>query len=150
MLSLLTGIKMNTKSDTETSFIVFPEHTNHMSPIIFGGKFMAEMDLCAAKCARRALYESKVANGSVTHKANFTFLKPAYLGDLIVINSYVSEVREKSLTITTNANRETKDGFEKIAEATFVFVAIAMTDGVLATKPMYLPYINHGLETISG
>lgn len=131
-----------------TSFIIFPEHTNHMSPIIFGGKFMAEMDLCAAKCVRRFLYDSETADASVTHKANFTFLRPTYLGDFIIINSTITEVGEKSIKINTGAFREVKDSSlkEKVAEAEFVFIAIDPNPEILKTKPKFLPYINHNLE----
>lgn len=131
-----------------TSFIIFPEHTNHMSPIIFGGKFMAEMDLCAAKCVRRFLYDSETADASVTHKASFTFLRPTYLGDFIIINSTITEVGEKSIKISTSAFREVKDSNikEKVAEAEFVFITIDPNPEILKTKPKFLPYINHNLE----
>ena len=45
-----------------TSFIVFPKHCNHLKDLIFGGAFMAELDLAAAHCVRKALVGSELNN----------------------------------------------------------------------------------------
>lgn len=143
----------------ESSFIVFPEHTNHMSPIIFGGKFMAELDLCAAKCVRRFLYEAGHADGSVTYKMDVTFKAPCYQGDLIFIESEIVDTGEKSITVKTKAYREqlvtrrTKayqdnGKYERVevAEANFVFISIKTDEENIKSKPYFLPYVKHGLE----
>lgn len=135
-----------------TSFVVFPEHTNHMEPIIFGGKFMAEMDLCAAQCVRRFLYGSFTADSSVTHKASFEFKKPAYTGDFIVLNAEVQSVGKKSIVVNVSAMREKKKRgadstsiAEEIAVGTFVFIAVNLEDADLSKRPEFLPYVNHGI-----
>lgn len=134
-----------------SSFIVFPEHSNHMYPIIFGGKFMTELDLCAAKCVRTALFKSVMADSAVTHKVTITFLKPCYVGDLIEIEADIKSLGTKSLVVSVNAYRVRKDSrapdfkiVTRVAEAELVFIAIGEAD--LASKPEYLPYVEHGLE----
>lgn len=144
----------------ESSFIVFPEHTNHMSPIIFGGKFMAELDLCAAKCVRRALYDSDWADGSVTYKMDVTFKLPCYQGDLIFLNAEIIDLGKKSITVKVKAYREqeefrrTKDPLRsgrkyqervEVAEANFVFITITANPEQIQHKPYFLPYVEHKL-----
>lgn len=158
----ITHKPMETKFST--SFIVFPEHTNHMSPIIFGGKFMAELDLCAAKCVRRALYSSSKVNGAVTHKMEVTFKKPCYLGDFIIMEAELTALGEKSLSVNVKAYREVKsvtesedstyenpaylvqDWKEEVAEANFVFISASLNPEQLKDKPYFLPYKAHGLK----
>lgn len=150
---------MNTKF--ESSFIVFPEHTNHMSPIIFGGKFMAELDLCAAKCVRRFLYDSDTADGSVTYKMDVTFKAPCYQGDLIFIEANIVNTGEKSISVNVKAFREqllcrrrshdyrvNSKTIERVevAEANFVFISIKVDEELIQTKPYFLPYVKHGLK----
>lgn len=128
------------------SFIIFPEHTNHMSPIIFGGKFMAELDLCAARCVRRFLYDSPYADAAVTHKADFKFLKPTYLGDFIIMEATIKETGKKSICVEVKAYRETVYEKEPVAEANFVFISVNLKKVDLQKKPLYLPYEDHGMD----
>lgn len=128
-----------------TSFIVFPSHCNHLKEVIFGGAFMAELDLAAAHAVRRALFET--TNGvknAVTHKANFTFLKPCYVGDLIELEATITSVHLKSLTVEVKARRNTNGVLDDIAEVEFVFISIGDV-GDLTLHPKFLPYREHGL-----
>lgn len=106
---------------------------------------MAEMDLAAAHCVRRALNESKTAEHGVTHKASFTFLKPAYMGDTLDLVAELQKTHNKSLVVKVIATRTHKGrDTEKIAEGDFVFISIGYVGNLLG-HPEYLPYINHGL-----
>lgn len=107
---------------------------------------MAELDLCAAKCVRRFLYESEEVDSAVTHKAEFIFVKPTYLGDFIIMEATITSTGEKSISVNVEAYRETKNGRELVAEAKFVFISTCMKDTDLSKKPLYLPYTYHGLE----
>lgn len=65
-------------------FLVLPEHTNDMAPLIFGGAFMSQLDLCAAMLTKNLLREPGTpADNAVTYKADFTFHAPSYQGDVI-------------------------------------------------------------------
>ena len=128
-----------------SSFRIFPEHTNHMAPCIFGGAFFSEMDLAAANCVYRALYSSK-CQGAVTHKANVTFHKPTYQGDLIFIEAEIKDCNHKSIVVDTKAYRESEDSErELVAEVEFVFITIETTE-CMKDKPNRLPYKGHGLN----
>jgi acyl-CoA hydrolase len=132
----------------EASFIVFPKHCNHLKELIFGGAFMAEMDLAAAHCVRKALFKTK--NGvrnAVTHKASFTFLKPSYVGDLLELSAKIIEVREKSLVIEVQAQRNDGENLEAIAVGEFVFISIGDVSD-LTSHPKFLPYKAHGLDKV--
>jgi acyl-CoA hydrolase len=132
-----------------------------MNPIIFGGKFMSELDLCAAKCVRRFLYDSTTADGSVTYKMDVTFKAPCYQGDLIFIEAEIVDTGEKSISVSVKAFREqkvfrrTRDPLHsdnsyqervEVAEANFVFISIKVDEEHIQTKPYFLPYVKHGLS----
>ena len=110
-----------------TNFTVMPGHTNPMFPLIFGGAFFSELDLCAAQAVKRLLYESKTSRTAVTHKFEGTFLMPCYAGDLIFLEAEVTETRKKAIVVEVKAFREKgSDKRDLVAEAKFVFIAITI------------------------
>lgn len=132
------------KINYETSFVVYPRHVNCRSPLIFGGAFFSEMDICAATAVKRLLYKSETAKSAVTHKFEGTFFKPCYMGNLIMLRAEILSVGVKSVIVKVTADRETEVGKELVAEATFVFVTIE-NDDTVDEKPDKLPYYPHGL-----
>ena len=109
----------------DTSFTVFPQDTNYnVPPCIFGGKMLAEMDNAAAMVSRRALYGT-LCTDAVTVSVNVEFLRPAYLGEIVVINAVLVAVGTKSLDIHVNCYREDRSSGEnqKMAQGTFRFVS---------------------------
>lgn len=110
-----------------TSFVVMPDHCNYMSPLIFGGKLFAEMDLCAAVVSSKALSHSSFADNAVTFKFNGDFVGPSYLGDLITLQGELVGLRDKSMTIRVTAWRQDREKLNEkpmmVAKADFVFVA---------------------------
>lgn len=133
----------------ETCFTVFPQHTNSLSPLIFGGAFFAEMDKAAAIAVRRLLYSSPTkCTNAVTHRADVVFNKPCYQGDLIFLNAEIVKVgHNKSIVVNVKATRETfVDGprRELIADINFVFVSI-LDESKVKDKPDMLPYYAHGI-----
>jgi acyl-CoA hydrolase len=122
-----------------------PTDTNYMMPMIFGGRFAAELDLCAAAHVTKLLaYCSPDGpDSAVTHKLNITFHAAAYMGDLIRMESSVKELRKKAISLHIKAYRQSRsfrhavddspaEAF--IAEAEVVF--IAKKDGL---------FVHHGL-----
>ena len=110
----------------ETNFLIFPKDLNPTNHIIFGGKFMAELDIAAASAVRQVLKHS-ICDTAVTYKMDVTFLGPSYLGDTIHITAEVIELRVKAVGIKVLAYREPKnqkneDNFNLVATANFVFV----------------------------
>ena len=106
------------------SFIVMPVHTNYMYPLIFGGAFMSELDLCAATLVNRLVKMSTIVDNAVTHKADFTFHAPSYVGDVIYMDASVSELGKKSIVIQVEAYREPRDSQKRIHVATSKFVFV--------------------------
>lgn len=137
-------------------FIVFPKHSNHLAPIMFGGALMAEMDLCAAHTVRLALRQSPTADYAVTHKVeNLTFLKPPYVGDILEFMGEVTELGDKSIVVQvmvsrlkkvvpTSGEKKVVLDMETVAKGTFVFISI-QHPVFLEDKPKYLPYVNHNI-----
>lgn len=130
----------------QTSFVVYPEHTNSLQPLIFGGAFFSEMDKAAAITVHRLLYASVTCKSAVTHKVeNLTFYKPCYMGDLININCKVESVGKKSVVVQVECYRELREQYiDLVAEAKFIFVTLERVDTIVE-KFEWLPYAQHGL-----
>lgn len=130
----------------QTSFTVMPGDTNWHYPLIFGGAFFSQMDLCAANTVNRLLYASKTCEAAVTHKAEVAFHKPTYAGDLITLIGEVVSTGKKSVVVTVKAYRENhkKQEPELVGEGKFVFVSVHNLNEV-ASKPDLLPYAEHGV-----
>lgn len=112
---------MNTHFDT--TFVVMPSHCNYMFPMVFGGHFFSEMDLCAASAVSRLLHDSE-CDSAVTHKFSGVFHDAAMCGDLIFLHAVITELRVKSVKVSVKAYREKRSekGRDFIAESEFVFV----------------------------
>jgi acyl-CoA hydrolase len=82
----------------ENSFSVLPKHCNWQMPMIFGGVFMSELDLCAAAAVSRLLHDTE-CDSAVTYKASFTFHLPAEMGDLIFMKATIVELRTKAVKV---------------------------------------------------
>ncbi len=118
------NIKVITEQTTTHSFIVFPEDLNYAGTL-FGGKVLAEMDLTAAKAARRILYHTS-CNGAVTASLNkVDFKRPALLGDIIELTATITRLGRTSIDIYVHVSKENQLGeIETICEASFVFVSV--------------------------
>lgn len=107
------------------TFTVFPEHTNYMPPMIFGGKLLSEMDICSAMTARRFLYSSDTARDAVTVAvSNVSFYVGAVVKDLIFLQGEVVRTGISSIDIHVSGYREKDGGVrEKICDGDFRFVS---------------------------
>jgi acyl-CoA hydrolase len=112
------------KTTHSNSFVVMPIHTNYMYPLIFGGAFMGELDLCAATLVNNLVKQSRTVDNAVTHKADFTFHAPSYAGDVIYMDATVEELGKKSIVVKVQAYREPRDSMERIHVATSQFVFV--------------------------
>ncbi len=132
----------------ETTFTVMPKDTNYLSGMIFGGFFMSELDLCAAQACSRLLHDSPTCSRAVTHKAEFVFHKPCYVGDLVFLKAKIISLGQKSIVVIVEAERERRGSPERdvVALAKFVFISInSQKDG--DTSPYkQLQYQAHGLK----
>lgn len=119
-----SNLKVIPPVTTTHSFIVFPEDLNYAGTL-FGGKVLAEMDLTAAKAARRVLYGTP-CDGAVTaslHRVDFK--SPALLGDIIELTANITKLGRTSIEIYVHVAKENQQGeVETICDATFVFVSI--------------------------
>lgn len=105
------------------SFTVFPNDLNFVGTL-FGGKLLAEMDIAAAKLARRLVYSSNV-DGCVTVSSDAQFIKPAYQGDIIKMTVKLKTIGRSSLGMRIKVEREDMKGFvEEIATGNFTFVSV--------------------------
>lgn len=78
-----------------------------MPPMIFGGKLLSEMDICAAMTTRRFLYASNEAKDAVTVAVkNVSFFVGAVIGDLIYLEGEVVRTGSTSIDIHVVGYRE--------------------------------------------
>lgn len=126
------------------TFAVFPEDLNY-NGTLFGGKILAEMDIAAAKVARRLLYGTP-CDGAVTASLDkVNFRKPALLGDMIEMKARLTGLGNTSIRISVKVIKEDKCGQrEQICEALFTFVALKENKPYphhcrLAPRPLAVP-----------
>lgn len=132
-----------------TQFIVFPQDTNYMPPLVFGGKMLAEMDLCAAITAKKALWSVGIERAVTVAVQDVVFRKGAKVGDLIVLDGTLTKVGLKSLTMRVVGHRHTADTAEKMCEGTFIMVSQRKPspEGYSEVEPDEFGYVTcrHGL-----
>mgnify|MGYP001460854068 FL=1 len=109
------------KQDLAIRTIAMPADTNPAGDI-FGGWFMAQMDLAAGNTAAR------IARGRSATVAvdGIQFLKPVSVGDEVTLFAELESVGRTSMRIQVEAWRRARDGdeTEKVTEALFTFVAL--------------------------
>lgn len=106
------------------SFTVFPNDLNFVGTL-FGGKLLAEMDIAAAKLARRLVYNNSDVDGCVTVSSDAEFIKPAFQGDIIKMVVKLKTIGRSSLGMRIEVEREDLRGFvETIATGNFTFVSV--------------------------
>ena len=106
------------------SFTVFPNDLNFVGTL-FGGKLLAEMDIAAAKLARRLVYNKPDVEGCVTVSSNCEFHRPAMQGDIIKMTVKLKTIGRSSLGMRIKVDREDLKGFvENIATGNFTFVSV--------------------------
>lgn len=133
---------------TERDFLIKASDCNHISQLVFGGAFMAEIDLTCANACTKVLGDSKTAHQSVTHKMNFNFVAPSWQGDVIQIRAKAWPSGPKSISVifkavrvkTGNSNYNS-DSQDIVAEGDAVFISIAED----FSKNSKLKYALHGL-----
>jgi acyl-CoA hydrolase len=106
-----------------TSFVVFPQDTNANTPMLFGGKILAEMDRCAGITTRRLLYDSKVKTAVTVAIKDLTFHKTGEIKDLIFVTGTVTELGSKSIKIHVKAEKEVEGRRELLVDGYFIFCA---------------------------
>lgn len=122
----------------QSSFVVFPEHTNYMlCDMVFGGKMLSEIDIAAHTAVRRLInYQSDLSQMVHTllpvtvgiEKCSFT--TPAYVGDTIEIYAKVISVGVKSIKchVTYKVIRNApKNPVENMGECIISFVTLSYT-----------------------
>lgn len=111
----------------ETTFTVFPQHTNYNPPMLFGGELLSQMDIAAAMAARRFLYDSPTCKDALTVAvSDVTFHVGAAVKDLIFLRATIIRAGIKSIGVLVEGWRE-KGGasHEKICDGVFTFCAIS-------------------------
>ena len=113
------------QTELTTFFTVLPKHCNHHMPMIFGGHFMAEMDIAAAMLVAKLLVNSTTATHAVTYKYDGTFFAAAEMGDIVELRCKITEVRKRGIGVEVCAYRQRRNQsiLDYVAKSNFVFVS---------------------------
>ncbi len=84
---------------------------------------------------------------AVTHKAEVTWLKPCYVGDIVFLRGEVVELGKKSIIVKVTADREKRGSPVKdhVGDGKFIFVSVVNAENI-SERPDTLPYAPHGLK----
>lgn len=117
---------------TTTVQIVLSQNCNgNEKPRLFGGQLMAWIDVAGAVAARRFTH-SQVTTVGVD---NLSFLKPAFLNDILVQEACVTWTGNTSLEVRVDSYVERKHGDRELINRAYLsFVAIDEND-----KPIRVP-----------
>ena len=115
----------NLKQELSSVFLVRSEHLNHQGHL-FGGDMMAEIDTVAYCLMRRSYGDVQF----VTRAADFSFEKPAHLGDLVTFCARRTRIGRTSVTVQI---RGCVEGCV-ICSASMVFVHVT-PDGAAPLPP---------------
>lgn len=134
---------MELRTKFKSSFIVMPEHCNYRMPQIFGGAFMAQLDLCAASaCTELLQFSDSPCDNAVTYKVlESTFHKAAQLGDIVFMEADIQELRNNAIVVQVDAWRQPRE--EKFPRrehtATFRFVFVTLKGDQFHPHRLNLP-----------
>lgn len=118
------------ESRVETAHIVRPAHMNGANRL-FGGILMQWIDEVAGIVAKRHC----MGNVTTASVDNLTFLRGAYLGDLVVIKGKMTWVGSSSMEVCVDTYVENPTGERtRINNAHFMMVALDKDD-----KPIQVP-----------
>ena len=116
---------MTTHAST-SSFSVFPNDLNYGNTL-FGGKLLAEIDCEASKVARSVIYGTEADNIVTASFEKVDFIRPAYQGDLIIMEADIISAGRTSMCIEVNSyikQGSDRDNWLKICTAKTNFVAL--------------------------
>ncbi|MBQ9324672.1 MAG: acyl-CoA thioesterase [Clostridia bacterium] len=124
--------------------LVLASHCNgYAKPRLFGGQLMAWIDIIGAVAAQRYT-QTSVTTVCVDH---LNFLRPAFLGDTIVQEAYVTWTGRTSLEVCVNTYVERLSGEREMTnQAYLVFVALNEHDVPVPVKPLIPETVEEKLE----
>jgi acyl-CoA hydrolase len=99
---------MPLRTKYKTQFLVLPTHCNFRLPQICGGKFMLEIDLCAAAaCSELLQFSDTPCDHAVTHVANHKFInEAAEMGDLVFLEAEITELKQNAIVLNVQGWRQ--------------------------------------------
>lgn len=123
-------IKKVSDSFTEQQYLVRPTHINHYGRL-FGGELLKWIDELAGIVATRH------SNAMVTTAAidNLQFKAPAYAGDMIVLQGWVTRVGRSSMEIRVDTYTEALDGTRTAINRAYIDMVAINSDGVAIEVP---------------
>lgn len=123
-------MKKVSDSFTEQQYLICPAHINHYGRL-FGGNLLKWIDELAGIVAVRH-------SGSLVTTAaidNLQFRAPAYAGDMVVLQGWVTNVGRTSMEIRVDTFREALNGNRELINRAYIDMVCIDSDG----KPMEVP-----------
>ena len=93
-------------------FLVRPNDCN-LWGALFGGKLMAEIDVCGYYVARKALHDVDYSHVTTAGFDKITFSTPAFPGDIVRLVGQVEHYGKTSLKIFIEGHKESVNGDAK-------------------------------------
>ena len=106
----------------EMTLKVLADHRSvNSSGDVFAGWVAMQLDQAGEVCARKASNGSRVVTVSI---GSMSFMRPVQAGDLVGFFTRVTEIGKTSIKVVVEGWIENHEGWEKLTEASMVFVAI--------------------------
>lgn len=111
----MRAVKKVSDSFTEQQYLVCPAHINHYGRL-FGGHLLKWIDELAGIVAIRHC-GSTVTTAAID---NLQFKAPAYTGDMIVLQGWITYVGRTSMEVRVDTYREALDGTREIINRAYI------------------------------
>ncbi len=108
-------VKKVSDSFTEQQYLVCPAHINHYGRL-FGGHLLKWIDELAGIVAIRHC-GSTVTTAAID---NLQFKAPAYTGDMVVLQGWITYVGRTSMEVRVDTYREALDGTREIINRAYI------------------------------
>lgn len=128
------AVPMSQSRTVQSRLVLPPDTNNHHS--IFGGRVLAYIDEIAAITAMKHA-KGQVVTASID---SVDFLSPAYVGDILEIESIVSSTGRTSMEVYVRVvSRNSETGEEKLTTESFVTMVAVDHEGKPRTIPGIYP-----------
>lgn len=111
----MRAVKKVSDSFTEQQYLVCPAHINHYGRL-FGGHLLKWIDELAGIVAIRHC-GSTVTTAAID---NLQFKAPAYTGDMVVLQGWITYVGRTSMEVRVDTYREALDGTREIINRAYI------------------------------
>ncbi|MGB8936350.1 MAG: acyl-CoA thioesterase [Candidatus Nitrosopolaris sp.] len=116
--------KRSNESKSETTIIMLPSDAIPRGNV-FGGMILKHLDLIAGLVAKRHAGHANIVTASIDR---MTFLKPAYIGNALILSARLNYVKRSSMEVEVTVEAEDLGIGERVLTGTALVTVVALDE----------------------